>query len=66
LTAGGRAALLQTKAASLWVENLSSVPECLGGHWFQAYDGTSWTGFGLVDGAGNKRPSYAAYQAAIS
>lgn len=56
----------QATAAKLWVAKLKSLPNCLGGMWFQAYDGTAWNGFGLIDGAGNHRPSYDAFKTAIA
>jgi hypothetical protein len=56
----------QATAATAWVAKLNSLPNCLGGMWFQAYDGTAWNGFGLIDGSGNHRPSYDAFKAAIA
>jgi hypothetical protein len=56
----------QATAAKLWVAKLKSLPNCIGGMWFQAYDGTAWNGFGLIDGAGNHRPSYDAFKTAIA
>lgn len=56
----------QAAAATLWVNELKALPGCLGGAWFQMYDGSSrWNGFGLIDVAGNHRPSYQAFQTAI-
>jgi hypothetical protein len=56
----------QAAAVTAWVTKLKSLPNCLGGMWFQAYDGTAWNGFGLIDGSGNHRPSYDAFKAAIA
>lgn len=56
----------QATAATAWAKTLSGVPSCLGGMWFQAYDGSAWAGYGLIDGAGNHRPSYDAFKAAIA
>lgn len=59
-------ATAQATAVKAWVAKLASLPECLGGMWFQCFDGTAWTGYGLIDGAGNHRPSYDAFKAAIA
>jgi len=56
----------QAAAATAIVRFWDAAPGCLGAAWFQAFDGTGWAGFGLIDGSGNKRPSYAAFQAAIA
>jgi len=56
----------QANAVTAWVSKLNSLPECLGAHWFQAFDGSAWVGYGLIRSDGTHRPSYAAYQAAVA
>lgn len=56
----------QAAAATAIVKFWAAAPGCLGGAWFQAFDGTGWAGFGLIDGAGNHRPSYDAFKAAVA
>ena len=59
-------AATQARAATLWVQKLKTVPNCIGGQWFLDYDGSAWSGFGLRDASGNKRPSWQTYHDAVA
>jgi len=58
----------QAAAVTAWVAKLKSLPDCMGGALFQDYEGTDarWTGYGLHDSSGNRRPSWQAYKSAIA
>jgi hypothetical protein len=55
----------QAAAVTKWVTKLSSVPDCLGGHWFCLLD-ANWSGFGIIRTDGTHRPAYDAYRTAMA